>query len=176
MIGIVLVVLICLSIFEGFLPMSGSEPKYEPSKWNIKGIKKYNNCYSYLLDDPKAKNKKKIQPGYFSGIQWGKINYDSCGDIWRRLRADNPEIYSALEEERCRRGFYKGYLVLDQKKHDYHFYRQDDSGIWSHKPGSHKVRQYDGEFQVILNPRTANHRNAPYYYRKKCGYLCVPNR
>lgn len=164
----------CACRGEGFtLPISGSEPEYNPQKWNIKGIKKYNNCYSYLLDDPVKGLLGKPQPGMYGGIKT-PLKYNDCDDFYRRIRADNPSVYLAKERERCRRGFYKGYLALDPKKDDYHFYRQDKSGIWSHKPGSKKVRQYDSKFNVIMVPREVEKKNSPYHYTKECGYMCIP--
>ena len=37
-----------------FSPLSGSEPPFKPSKWNIKPkIKAHHNCYSYAINDLK---------------------------------------------------------------------------------------------------------------------------
>ena len=158
---------------ERFLPISGSEPVYRPSKWNRDGVQEKNNCYSYLLDDPIKNRVRKPQPGYYAGIS-GPLDYESCKKMFDRVKADNKYMYLVGERERCQKGWYKGYLALDSDQDDYHFYRQDRSGLWSHKPGSKKVRQYDGDFKVIYNPRLADKRNDPYFYNKECGYICVP--
>lgn len=39
----------------------------------------------------------------------------------------------------CKKGYYSVYLVIDQGK-DYHWYRQDKGGTWSHKPGITPVK------------------------------------
>ena len=37
---------------DGFLPMSGSEPPYEPALWNTNYMDRVNhNCYAYFLDN-----------------------------------------------------------------------------------------------------------------------------
>ena len=39
---------------------------------------------------------------------------------------------------------------------DYHWYRKDSNGRWSHKPGYDTVRDYDNSNNKIYNPSTAN--------------------
>lgn len=169
---IIIISLLCICL-EGFLPMSGSEPVFKPWKWNHGRIKKYNNCYSYFLDDPIKTRKEKPQPGKYAGIN-DKLDYGNCNKMIYRIRADNPSVYTIDENRACKKGWYKGFLALDKQNEDYHFYRQDSSGLWSHKPGDGIVRQYDGEFKVIYNPREANRRNSIYNYTRDCGFLCVP--
>jgi hypothetical protein len=43
---------------------------------------------------------------------------------------------------------------------DYHWYRQDDDGSWSHKPGHAIARNTDASGNPIANPETANRRSA----------------
>ena len=42
---------------------------------------------------------------------------------------------------------------------DYHWYRQDADGGWSHKPGSDSVRRVDSNGMIITNPETAARRD-----------------
>jgi hypothetical protein len=44
-------------------------------------------------------------------------------------------------------------------RNDYHWYRQDDDGSWSHKPGHGVVRNVDAAGNPIDNPETAVRRN-----------------
>lgn len=61
--------------------------------------------------------------------------------------------------------------------YDYHWYRQDSDGLWSHKPGQLAVTRYDATgTNLIIDPQTADRNNlnsggAYYYYF--CGYYCV---
>lgn len=53
-----------------------------------------------------------------------------------------------------------GYDAADPVEYgnDYHWYRQDDDGSWSHKPGHSKVINTDSAGNPISNPETANRR------------------
>ena len=42
---------------------------------------------------------------------------------------------------------------------DFHWYRQDQNGNWSHKPGSTAATNLDNSGNVITDPRTADTGN-----------------
>ena len=45
---------------------------------------------------------------------------------------------------------------------DYHFYRQDNNGRWSHKPGRNgKVTDLDGSYSKIYDPETCRRVTRP---------------
>ena len=86
-------------------PLSGSEPKYEPKKWNSNSyIKKSHNCYIYSYDDisnnlidvcKKGKcSAINPQPGHYSGIV-NRVDKKrtNCKDLIRRTISDNPSVY-----------------------------------------------------------------------------------
>jgi len=52
---------------------------------------------------------------------------------------------------------------------DFHFFRQDNNGNWSHKVGPREVTNLDNAGNPITNPRTAN--RGPFV--NFCAYLCV---
>jgi hypothetical protein len=52
---------------------------------------------------------------------------------------------------------------------DFHWYRQDDNGRWSHKIGTSPARDTDASGVQITNPETANRA----MYTEFCGYFCV---
>jgi hypothetical protein len=52
---------------------------------------------------------------------------------------------------------------------DHHWYRLDNNGCWSHKPGQTQVRNADSSNQIIHDPRLANLR--PYTF---CCFYYVP--
>lgn len=160
----------------GFSPLSGSELNYNPNKWNNNNnIKLNHNCYAYALGKIRPKLKSKPQPGYFINYP-GLYNSDyKCNTFYERIMKENPLAYKIDFNKPCKKGFHKIYLAIDQKDEDkdYHFYRQDKSGYWSHKPGRQKVVNYDAKGKKIKNPENAN-RNYNYYkYKKSCGFLCV---
>ena len=58
---------------------------------------------------------------------------------------------------------------------DFHFYRQDADGMWSHKPGMTQATNVDASGSPISNPETAD-RHSPsgkISYTDFCGYFCV---
>lgn len=52
---------------------------------------------------------------------------------------------------------------------DFHWYREDKSRLWSHKPGIGPVTYFDNSENFIRDPRTAD--RGPYTIF--CGYFCV---
>jgi len=58
---------------------------------------------------------------------------------------------------------------------DYHWYRQEPDGSWTHKRGAKKTEDKDASGKPIKDPSKAD-RNYPGTpdYDKFCGYLCVP--
>jgi len=156
-----------------FSPLSGSELDYDPDKWNKNGkIRRSHNCYSYAMGKIIKSLKSKPQPGYASGF--GNIeNSDyNCSKFRERLKKDSPGTYLEKFDNVCLPGFYKVFLALDPGN-DYHWWRQDSSGYWSHKPGSTNVINIDGNKQKIKNPllskRDFGHRN----YHQPCFFACV---
>ena len=60
----------------------------------------------------------------------------------------------------------RGVLVFGPGR-DYHWYRQDSTGCWSHKPGSTAVRNVDNAGSTISDPMTCN--RGP--YTDFCTYM-----
>tara|TARA_B110001450_G_scaffold111593_1_gene105368 strand:+ start:353 stop:1036 length:684 start_codon:yes stop_codon:yes gene_type:complete len=163
-------------------------PKYNPDKWNKNiYIRKSHNCYAYALNILKPsyanlckkylkKTKKhnchglRPQPGQFSGYidEYKKHPY-KCKKIERRMKKDNKYLKKIRKNQKCPDGYYKIALVNDGE--DYHFYRQDKIGLWSHKDGWRKARNTDVKNRLIKDPKTAKRGK----YKKFCGYYIVPN-
>ena len=53
--------------------------------------------------------------------------------------------------------------------YDYHWYRLDSNGMWTHKPGMTAATNLDQSSQTISSPETAD--RGP--YTDFCGYLCT---
>ena len=176
-------------------PMSGWEPFYAPSLYNgVKVMKRNHNCFSYAFDifdppDPDTCNKGgdgvcdagTHQPGIYAGF--GKFSADGtkyCPDLFGRLLGDMPWLKQTTFEAKCPAGYSKIALVIDPRQ-DYHFYRQDSNGLWSHKPGQTDVTNRDSHGYLIYRPELANRdsRKGPadkdgLNYSIFCSYLCVP--
>ena len=163
---------------NGLSPLSGYEPTYNPNKWNNnKNIKNNNNCYSYSVNN---KNQKfgKPQPGYFAGFNHIQEKQYKCVSFFKRILNDIPSVYLTSFKQKCKNGFHKAFFAIDSNKneHDYHFYRQDTNQLWSHKPGTTNVINYDSEYKIIQNPYTANRNYIHYNYDKPCFFFCVNHK
>ena len=64
-------------------------------------------------------------------------------------------------------GYYKIALVIDNdgNRQDFHWYRQNPDGTWSHKRGQGIVNNLDASGKIIYDPATAD-RN----YSNDCNY------
>jgi hypothetical protein len=162
-------------------------PRYMPNLWNNldKNTRDYTNCYSYAFDRMEVDADKKLQPGELST---GKFNSYNCDEILNKLRSDYNtfNIIQVSKNYKPPCNHYKIALVIDDlgEEQDYHFYRQDSDGYWSHKPGKEEVRRVDASGNLITDPETAdrnydtsndnqNNETDNNYY-KFCGYYSVP--
>jgi len=63
----------------------------------------------------------------------------------------------------------------------FHFYRQDNNGYWSHKPGISSVANKDSDNKLIYVPHFANRDyrkeddDDSLFYNEFCGYYCIPS-
>lgn len=156
-------------------PLSGSEPKWEPHVWNDTFVQENHNCYAYVLNAISSKRVGKPQPGYYGRYPYLGLDDYNCLTFYKRLKKDIPSMYLINFNDRCRKGFYKGFIALDPKDsdQDYHFYRQDNDGMWSHKPGRSKAVRTDASDNVITNPVLAD-RNYKYFnYSTPCFFFCL---
>lgn len=75
------------------------------------------------------------------------------------MRLDAKEygfIFNAINKyTTCRPGCYKVALVIAPEQ-DYHWYRQNSDGTWSHKLGPSPVTNVDAGNQIITDPETCN--------------------
>lgn len=158
-----------------FSPLSGYEPKYEPNRWNQNSkIKHTNNCYSYMKGIP-ANVKDKAQPGYFSGFDHIGDHEYNCPSFYKRLKKDIPSMYLVKFGTKCKKGFHKAYMAIDPTPHDqdYHFYRQDSNGYWSHKPGRSDAVNVDASGKRITNPELADRNYPSLKYTESCFFFCL---
>ena len=163
---------------KGLSPLSGYEHKYNPKYWNNhKNIKNNNNCYSYSVNN-KNHQFGKPQPGYFARYNHIQNNQYKCAYFFKRILNDIPSVYLTSFKQKCKKGFNKAFFAIDSNKneHDYHFYRQDTNQLWSHKPGTTNVINYDADYKIIKNPYNANRNYNAYNYDKPCFFFCVNNK
>lgn len=172
-------------------PQSGYEPPFDPERYNRRDkVRLSHNCYSYgmnVLDPLSAELCKKNgscrryfhQPGALHGNRnaLNAAERRACPIVEKLQKADNPRIQKTTFYGRCAKGMSKIALVVDPGE-DYHYYRQDADGMWSHKDGSNKVKRFDALKRPIFNPalaaRNYEWQNSDLNYEDFCGFYCVP--
>jgi len=158
-----------------FSILNGSEPEFDAKRWNNNlKIRKTHNCYAYVLDIIKEDFETKPQPGYASGFSYlSDDDIRACDKMFVRMKADNPSIIQTSYKDACPYGYRKGYLAVDDSNNtDYHFYRMDSNGLWSHKPGSTNARMENYDGKKISAPHKARRESNSHNYNKSCGYFC----
>ena len=156
-------------------PKSGSEPKYDETQWNQKEIKESHNCYAYATNIINKQFHSKPQPGYAARMPSVPDSEYSCMAFLKRLKKDLPSMYLVDFNSPCIKGFHKSFMAIDTKIEDpdYHFWRMDDDGLWSHKPGASKISRVDASGKKIHNPIKSNRSFSSYQYKKPCFFFCV---
>lgn len=135
-------------------------PPYSPAYWNDGGTIQYkNNCYNY------ANNKRTdtyAQPGKAAGAMYQQI---TCQEVHKAAVADGlkPLPSGSCAKDKCKIALVVG------PGWDFHWYRQDKNGMWSHKPGGGKATNLDNSGNPIANPETADRG----WYTQFCGYFCI---
>ena len=156
-----------------FSPLSGSELEYNPEKWNNKfDIKNTHNCYTYALGKILPGLKSKAQPGYASGFNYIQDKDFICKKFAERLKKDSPGSYFEKFDNACLPGFYKIFLAFDPPN-DYHWWRQDKTKYWSHKPGSSEVIDKDASGKKIKNPNKSDRNFMSRNYYQPCFFACI---
>lgn len=164
------------------------KPEFQPNIWNSNtNLKNSHNCYAYFLNDinhtlndiygNESEDNKKIlnpQPGHYCGMT-KRVDYKetTCESLIERVKCDNENIKvidSSNDNFDCGPNHYKGSLSIDPGKM-YHFYREDDNGMWSHKDGGNDVTNLDYSGNKIHDPKFSDTGR----YSEFCSYFCIPN-
>ena len=142
-------------------------PRYEPERWNDEGaeaeectydlatettIQCKNNCYNYACNIQTNHKPKALvsevnilaQPGQAGGYVPSEIN---CDEYTRGAKSDG--LKKIAYDESCMKCCHKVALVIWPGV-DFHWYRQDDNGRWSHKPGMTAARDMDNSGNPIF--------------------------
>lgn len=128
-------------------PCGGADaPSYNPSYWNSPSRQPYNNCYNYANDQA---TDTFAQPGRGSGQQFAWID---CDEV--RAAAQRDGLVPTNTFEASRAGWYVALVIWPGQ--DYHWYRQDDVGCWSHKPGQTRARNVDNSGSAIADPKSCD--------------------
>ena len=162
------------------LPMSGYEIEYDPGIWNNHSdIKSGTNCYAYALNNQYLPNTNVpwwMNPGITEegfNCEAGNISADL---VLEGVGYDSENLgftfMSIGKYDVCPTGTYKVALVVDEG-YDYHWYRQNADGTWSHKPGNTDVINFDASGNLIYDPETANRNYSYRNYDIFVGFFAV---
>ena len=172
-------------------PRSGYEPAFAPQRYNgDPSVYKSHNCYSYSMNvvdgDLVVKCRETgncrryfHQPGAKNGDRnaLNAATRRTCAVVEKLQKSDIPDIEKTDFTSQCPAGMSKIALVVDPGE-DYHYYRQDADGWWSHKDGSNKVKRYDAVGKPIWDPRLIARdyrwKGSDLNYESFCGFYCVP--
>ena len=150
-------------------------------------VRESHNCYSYFLnlqsrkatdacknDLNKENHCRRSQPGYSSGYPELKTRNFNCKEIVKRTLADNPKMFKTTRNKSCPVSYYKGAVVVAPGV-DYHYYRLNDEGVWTHKPGARPTSLLDAKNNIIKDPKNADRKyGKDLNYKDFCGYTCIP--
>ncbi|GAB0055786.1 hypothetical protein SIID45300_00082 [Candidatus Magnetaquicoccaceae bacterium FCR-1] len=136
---------------------------YNPGFWNNNPtILSRNNCYNY------ASNKRTdtfAQPGRGCGRQYTAT---TCTDVANAAMCDGlHKRYNCFPNTEIPRYLVALVVAPGPVFKDFHWYRKNSQGFWSHKPGSTAVRNTDNSGKIIMNPETCNRGS----YTNFCGYF-----
>ncbi|MFN3546219.1 MAG: hypothetical protein ACK4U0_01910 [Mesorhizobium sp.] len=139
-------------------------PAYNPGFWNTPARQPFNNCYNYANN--RATNTF-AQPGRATGKP---ITALSCGGVQPSAQSDGLKPAGNFSGKlNAGQGWYVALVVAPG--YDYHWYRQDTVGCWSHKPGQTAARDTDNSGNKIADPKTCN--RGP--YTSFCSYMVTGN-
>lgn len=161
-------------------------------------IQYYTNCYGYAfnnqtlcgidvigIDSMEHSYTLNMQPGLLGGVFNEFLFYYpawlilSPSDLKELLGLDaqattGMTLVKTTKNAVCPTGTYKVALVYNPNTLDYHWYRQDSDGTWSHKPGKSPVTKLDDAGNPIIDPQyaaTSYSTFVGYYYVKSFDIL-----
>lgn len=155
------------------MPTSGSERAYDTGLWNYSPVVDSTNCFSYALNNQVKPNTNQLwamQPTFSDGsvITQSDITVANIESYIANVAlAYNFAFERIAKYQACPSGSYKVALVIDPGT-DYHWYRQNPDGTWSHKSGLTNVIDTDASGEKIYDPAVAD-RN--YSGMQGCIYI-----
>lgn len=135
-------------------------PAYNPGAWNVPAVQPFNNCYNYANN---CITNTFAQPGVGTHHPMTGM---SCAGVQPSAQSDGliatPNFTAPLAKDK---GWYVALVIWPG--HDFHWYRQDQVGCWSHKPGSTPVIDTDSSGNRITDPQTCDRG----HYTVFCSYM-----
>lgn len=161
------------------MPLSGDEPRFRKWLWAAEGkFIENQNCYAYAMNQFRFFRHNKSVPGNKRGALKNN-NYINCKELTKNILKDAGEGAYVIESNKaCAPGTYKIMLFITSDKdkyNDFHFYRQDADGTYSHKQGHlYAPSKLDASGNIIFNPVKSNRNFSPWNYDIECSSMCIP--
>jgi hypothetical protein len=142
------------------------------------------NCYRYATNDPlqpdQSRKEHQAIPDDLTGF--GDMPpAEACDALLSGAIEDGAEVLPAPDtagEEACEDGDVMVCAVVAPDgtggSADFHWYREDSDGTWSHKPGYLAVSDRDASDKQITDPETCDRNYGDINYSEYCGCLCIP--
>lgn len=160
--------------------------KFEPSKWHIcdqqelANCERNANCYSYALNNPTyywavpGMGFAKTTTGHFLRSATSIFEAFPSDEAYRHALIDGSKKDGLLPttEPKAPEGYRLVALFISDKagNRDFHWYRQDDDGTWSHKDGRSAPSNKDDDGNIIQDPQATKHAAYPVFG----GYFLAP--
>jgi hypothetical protein len=140
-------------------------PLYEPTWWNDTasgGTRQFlNNCYNYACD---IRTDTFAQPGLAANAMYAAL---TCPSVRPAARADLLTEVKMTTITCPGEGHLVALVIWPNV--DFHWYRMNPDGLWSHKPGGTPITNLDNANKTIPDPRTAD--RGPYV--NFCEFMIV---
>lgn len=153
--------------------MRNNQNKFNGLRFAKKKFEKhyYNNCYTFAINqnvnpytNEPFDDYDDCQPGWLGGEDKGRDYYESYEEFPKWIAKDLDDIGlnitpSTIDEYVEDKNAWKiAFCWCDGEcgSPDYHFYRQNKNGTWSHKQGVSFVRKVDDDGETIYNPQECN--------------------
>src|SRR4029077_15181526 len=112
-----------------------------------------NNCYNYANNHI---TNTFAQPGRGTGHMYKQLKTCTGAGAVEPAAVSDGLVASANFSGHLGAGHGWYVALVLWPNNDYHWYRQDKVGCWSHKPGSTAARNVDNAGHAITDPKTAN--------------------
>lgn len=118
---------------------------FQPENWNYPPVQRQNNCYNYATN---LQTNTFAQPGRASGQRYTRT---AAAEVYQATLRDGLTPLSGPDA-----GSQCLIALVIWPGEDYHFYRLDNNGYWSHKSGRTEARNVDDSGNLITDPRTCD--------------------
>jgi len=160
------------------------ELRFEPDAWHVcrrtdpSSCQDNANCYAYVLNRPDyfwavpGMGFVKTQTQHFLDSATKVFESFTSQDEFRQHLFEGAAQDGLLpvNQPEHREGHYLAALFFSDKERDFHWYRQDRDGTWSHKDGWRTPSNKDADGNMITDPRTAYTPRYPVFG----GFFLVP--